>query len=201
MVVDFPAARKRIRKLLARQFGRQVEARSTFLSRIKCTPCFEGDVHSIAYADGTKQSQPFLRFQSDIAEVGCDPTSQTRDRLTASIESAAREMAGDFDREVLNLTRDHATAAGNVVTGDKANMADSVLRTLDQIHIEFEDGERDKPIFPTISMHPCDYARYEEQFRALDETQRAAYLRRLEQLLDDKHRQHLLDLESRRLLD
>ena len=204
MISDFPKAEKEIRKLMDVVLKETVKQSAPMFSRTNRIPSHEGDKTGLLHPDGTHDVRGLKSFQSQFSIPHKDIPQLKDTELINKVTDMGEDIAGQIERNIFqtmnqSIKRSRNTIPGNPETGPESILK-AILKGMERIQIDFEDDDRNKPIMPTIE--PPDVAeKLKEKEKNLTEEEKAEYQKKLDVILDKKHKEHLEDLESRKLTD
>ena len=79
-------------------------------------------------------------------------------------------MAGQMERGMLETMLESTKMSGNVLTTDQTMNPNVLLDALEMLLIDFEDDDREKPVKPTMVLHPEVMKNLEELKRIMRTT-------------------------------
>jgi ABC-type multidrug transport system ATPase subunit len=157
---------------------------------------FEGDRSIIVREDGTEDETKIQRISAEMAISLNGLDSSNPKAVLDQIDKAAKEMAIQKSKMIMETIEEAVDRVGNVVD-DKGQQfgPDHIFRMLEKIWIEFDAD--DKPILPTIVADKKGVDRIAEVFREMEKSPEMKT--RFDELIETK-RNEWRDREARRQL-
>ena len=201
MISDFPKAEKEIRKLMDVVLKEMVKQSAPMFSRTNRIPSHEGDKTGLLHPDGTHDVRGLKSFQSQFSIPHKDIPQLKDTELINKVTDMAEDIAGQIERNIFQTMNQSIKRSKNTIPGNPETGPESILKTMERSQIDFEDDDRNKPIIPTLFIRPDVAEKLKEKEKNLTEEEKAEYQKKLDVILDKKHKEHLEDLESRKLTD
>ena len=110
-------------------------------------------------------------------------------------------MATQIETNMFQSLNDSINRNGNVISGNPELNPDSFLDALESMPVDFEDDDRAKPIHPTVFANSSTIDKLLEIESKKTSKEKVDLQKRKENILDKKYKEHLDDLESRKIID
>lgn len=195
MLPDFPKIKRKWSDMFVRML-REQSHQGSFLSQIRTTRHFEGDMQRVTDATGDTEESNYEIF-SEALEVN---RQNLIDRGPVAYMDSSAKIAKEFESQqskiIFERVNKSTAKTGNIVNaGGQEINPDLMLQALEKIEIDFsEDGQ---PRLPTIVTSPELYERLKEK---MPEWEKDEYYNRKFQALIERKKQEWHDRESHRKL-
>lgn len=201
MIVDFPEAKREIKKLYDTILRQKVKQNAPTWSMGSRKTLFEGDKLSVYRPDGTKDMGAMRSAQSEFVIPRKDIPTTTASDMIEKISTAAVDMAGQIERGFFETLDNAVEKSGNWIPGNPALTPEGILKGLEAIWVDFEDDDRSKPIRPTIIAGPEAVEKLKEAEAKTTEEEKRSYQEREKIIMDKKYEEYMTDLRSRKIVD
>ena len=171
-------------------------SQGAFVTEIKTTKDFEGDLLTTTDAAGTTEESTYQDLSAALEVNRQDLIDQGPPALTKALRKMGDELRSQQSNLIFERLNEITARTGNVVdAGGQSITPDLVLETLDAMEFDFkENGE---PQLPSLVVSPKQYERLKEKMPKWEQDER--YNRKFDELIKRKRRDWL-DRESHRKL-
>ncbi len=205
MIIDFPEAQTYIAKIISQYVNRQIRERSKLLSMMNPVHVVhEGDRIGIHREDGSRESKPLTLHKSEVQITGDNGVAIGAEELVKGLDDMVGDMSRQLEKSVVSGIQDIAEKGENTVSGSMDNiesMQDMLLQSMENMHIDFKDGDRNKPILPSLLVHPTMGSKLAELASGETQIQKDNFKEREKKILDEKYKDYINDINSRIIVD
>ncbi|HVJ64463.1 MAG TPA: hypothetical protein VM901_04340 [Bdellovibrionota bacterium] len=193
MINFSPKVAKHIYQAIAEQVGDQVKHKASVLRNIKRCQLHEGDKIGVVYADGTES---ISNVKSIEASAVLEQSGTPDQSLTKVIDELSSQLAEDQTKAFIGVLQKTIEKSGNSVKGEGPTTAVKVLKMLDMIEIDFENG---LPQLPEVMANPKDIEAIAKAILEMMTTE--PYKTQYESLINVKMKEFNEREASRKLVD
>jgi hypothetical protein len=201
MIVDFIEVKRGLEKTAHLFLRAEIRKRMPFVSQLGVVPQHEGSDASYETVDRQVQE---LEYQLTTSE----PVTLTRDEMVrislAEVEQLLLRLADDLahkiERTALEKMGQILEETGNTVVESGPLGPESFLRSLEVMHVDFDDV-RDRPHIPSIVLHPRTFEKLKERTDMMSREELDAIERRRQAILDKKYEEYVSRENNRKLVD
>lgn len=201
MIVDFVSIKQRLDQTINIFIREEIKKRTPFLSEVGRQLLHEGDKHSYETVDHEKGTMEFQEagssFQLTQDQMGKITFGEIFERMAALADDMAKQMEGNVFRKLSKEMEER----NRTVPGSVPFSRDTLLKALEMMQIDFEDGLREKPQLPSLVIHPEALAKAQEQEAGMTEEEKKAFDEKEEHILDRKFQEYMEREGKRKIVD
>ncbi len=202
MIVDFIGIKDKLAHNLNIFLRQEVNRRAPLLTIVgNKSILYEGDKTSYETVDRKKNNMPMQKVESNFTLTHEEMSKMTIAQIMEKIGELAEDIAGQMERGIFATLTQATEESGNVVKDTKPLSAETFLEGLAMIEIDFEDGLREKPQFPTMVLHPSQMEKLKKEEANETPERKQEIEARKNQILDKKYEEYLLRENNRKLVD
>lgn len=200
MIPDFPNLKNQLNKLMANFITNQIHQNSPMIQRASKKILFEGNKMAILREDGEYDISEMEKVQGTIELKNDELLNLTPDQFNMKMQSMANEMAVHLTSNVLMEIDKAVEKTGNTISSPKGLTIEWIHEATRRIKMSFEDDDINKPIGLVLVASPevCERLKLEEQ--SLTDAQKERLQKEYNEIIVQKYREHLDDLENRILI-
>lgn len=200
MITDFPEEKNRAKKVVNLILRQQMKQNAPLLSMVNKKTLHEGDKMGVVYSDGEHSATELQHAQSEFRIEGKDIPTMKAEEFLEKVSGAAVDMAGQIERGLFKTIDESIEKNGGIIPGNPELGPDSILAALEMISIDFEDDDRLKPVRPSIVAAPETVEKLMALEKETTPEQREIYRKKEELIMDRKYEEHMVDLNSRKIV-
>jgi hypothetical protein len=200
MIVDFVSIKKQLNNLVNTFLQEEVKKRAPLVHFGGVSIQHEGRDSEYETVDKQQRKVDFKTVESGFSLTNDEIKSLTFEQIREKVIQAADDMAGQMERGTFATLNTEIEAVGNSIPGNPRISPTAILDGFEVMSMDFDDV-REKPILPTIFMHPDEYARLMREDASATEEEKRAYAKRREDILDKKFAEYAERESKRKLVD
>lgn len=200
MIPDFPTVKHQLNKLMANAITHQIREISPMMQRASKKILFEGNKMAIQREDGEFELSEMEKVEAMIQLEKDELLNLTPEQLDEKMQTMANEMAIQLTSNVLSEIDKAVKKTGNSISSPNGLTIEWIHEATRRIKISFEDDDINKPVELVLIASPevCERLKMEEE--SLTDSQKVRLQKEYKEIIEQKYKEHLADLESRRLI-
>lgn len=199
MLPDFPQAKKQVQKTINAYLRKQVKQNAPMYALLNPKQIYEGDRLGVINRKGEHIVNKMNRVESKINISNEEAKTINSSGLASKITDAAKDMANQIERGLITKMTDAIKETGNNIAGNPSLNPDSLLDTKERMPMSFEDDDINKPISNCLFASEEAIAQLEKAHEESTEEDARARKERDERIIEKKYKEHMNDLNSRKI--
>lgn len=200
MIPDFPTLKQQLNKIMANVVTHQIHEISPMIQRASKKILFEGNKMAIQREDGEFELSEMEKVEAMIQLEKDELLNLTPEQLDEKMQTMANEMAIQLSSNVLTEIDKAVKKTGNSISSPNGLTIEWIHEATRRIKMSFKDDDINKPVELVLIASPevCERLKMEEE--SLTDSQKVRLQKEYKEIIEQKYKEHLADLESRRLI-
>ncbi len=201
MIPDFPKVKEKLKSSLNILMKQEMVKKSPLLSLMALRQVYEGDKMGILREDGKHEVNHFNEVSSEASISAEQMQGLSSGDMQNIFSDISTNMASQVEKGIMQSIEKGAADGGNEIAIPKIDQ-NLILESMKSIKIYFHNDDRNKPSEQAIiTEYPAVFEILKKIKGKQTQEEKEEFERRREEILDEKYKEHMSDLESRKMVD